>query len=123
MQQGLVAAGQAHHGVVDGGVAVGVQLHGLAHDIGAFGAGGAQQAHFIHGVKQLAVGGLKAVDLRDGPGHDDAHGVGHEVLPQGVADILLDDLPRPGDKPLHLGGLLPLGLLFFSWHNRFPSFP
>ena len=117
MQQGLVAAGKAHHGVVDGGVAVGVQLHGLAHDIGAFGAGGAQQAHFIHGVKQLAVGGLKAVNLRDGPGHDDAHGVGHKVLAQGVADVLLDNLPRPGDIAPHLGGLALLGLLFLSWHD------
>ena len=46
------------------------------------GAAPRQQAHFIHGVQELAVGGLEAVDLRNGAGDDDAHGVGHIVLVQ-----------------------------------------
>ena len=90
VQQGLVALGQAHHGLIDGLVAVGVQAHGLAHDVGGFGASAGKQAHFIHGIQQLPVGGLEAVDLRNGPGDDDAHGIGHVVLVQ-----------RPGDGLLH----------------------
>ena len=35
-QKRLVAARQTHHCFVDGGVAVGVQPHGAAHDIGGF---------------------------------------------------------------------------------------
>ena len=35
------------------------------------------------------MGGLEAVDLRNGPGDDDAHGVGHVVGLQGVGDGLL----------------------------------
>ena len=116
MQQGLIPPGQPHHGVVDGGVAMGVQLHSLAHDVGAFRPGRTQKPHFIHGEKQFPVGGLEAVDLRDGPGEDDAHGVGHKILPQGIADILLDDLACPGDKPLHFGGSSPEGLPLFLCH-------
>jgi len=89
VQQGLVALGQADHGLVDGLVAVGVQAHGLAHDIGALGAAAGQQAHLVHGVQQLSVGGLEAVDLRDGAADDDRHGVGHIVLVQRGGDGLL----------------------------------
>ena len=35
------------------------------------------------------MGGLEPVDLRDGPGDDDAHGVGHVVQFQGIGDGLL----------------------------------
>ncbi len=87
-QQGAVAPGEAHHGVVDGGVAVGIQAHGLAHDVGGLRPRSRQQAHLVHGVQQLAVGGLEPVDLRDGPGDDDAHGVGHVVGLQRVGDGL-----------------------------------
>ena len=87
-QQGAVAPGEAHHGVVDGGVAVGVEAHGLAHDVGGLGPGSRQQTHLVHGVQQLAVGGLEPVDLRNGPGDNDAHGVGHVVGLQRVGDGL-----------------------------------
>ena len=63
-QQALVAPAHAHHGVIDGGVAVGVQVHGAAHDVRRLGARALDQAHFIHRIQQLAVGGLEAVDLR-----------------------------------------------------------
>ena len=88
-QQGAVAAGQTHHGVIDGRVAVGIQAHGLTHDVGGLGAVAGHQAHFVHGVQQLPVGGLEAVDLRNGPGHDGRHGIGHEVGLQRAGDGLL----------------------------------
>ena len=78
-QQALVAAAHAHHGVVDGGIAVGVQVHGAAHDVGRLGAGALEQSHLVHGVQQLAVRRLKAVDLRQRAADDDAHGIGHIV--------------------------------------------
>ena len=87
-QQGPVALGKTHHGIVNGGVAVGVQAHGLAHDVGRLGPPAGQQPHFVHGVEQLAVRGLEAVDLRNGPGDDDAHGIGHVIGLQGVGDGL-----------------------------------
>ena len=97
-EQGLVARGEADHGLVDRRVAVGVELHGLAHDVRALRARARQQAHLVHGVEELAVGGLEAVDLRDGAGDDDAHGVGHVVLLQRVGDGLLRGLaPEPED--------------------------
>ena len=49
-QQGLIAAGQAHHGIVDGGIAMGIKPHGLAHHIGGFNTAAGKQAHFIHSV-------------------------------------------------------------------------
>ena len=48
------------------------------------------------------MGGLEAVDLRDGPGDDDGHGVGHIVDLQGVRDGLLQGLAH---KPHHVGGI------------------
>ena len=70
VQQRLVALGQTHHRLVDGLIAVGVETHGLTHDVGALGAAAGQQPHFIHGVQQLPVGGLEAVDLRNGAADD-----------------------------------------------------
>ena len=49
-QQGLIAAGQAHHGIVDGGIAMGIEPHGLAHHIGGFNTAAGKQTHFIHSV-------------------------------------------------------------------------
>ena len=96
-QQRAVPRAQAHHRVVNGGVAVGIETHGLAHDVGGLGPRPGQKAHFVHGVEQLPVGGLEPVDLRDGPGDDDAHGVGHIV-----------DFQRVGDGLGHHGGLQAL---------------
>ena len=88
MQQRLVAAREAHHRLVDGGVAVRIQLHRLADDVGALGALSREQPHLVHGVEQLAVRGLEAVDLGDGARDDDAHGIGHVVLLDDVGDEL-----------------------------------
>ena len=79
VEQSAVALGEADHGLVNGPVAVGVELHGRADHVGGLGAACAEQLHLVHGVQQLPVGGLEAVDLRNGAGDDDAHGVGHIV--------------------------------------------
>ena len=91
-EQGLIPGGETHHGLINSGVPVGVELHGLAHDVGALGACPGQKAHFEHGVQELPVGGLEAVDLRNGAGDDDAHGVGHVVGLQRLGDGLLQHL-------------------------------
>ena len=117
-QQSAVALGETHHRIVDGGVAVGIQAHGLAHDVGGLRPRSRQQTHFIHGVEQLAVGGLEAVDLRDGAGDDDAHGVGHIVGLQRVGDGLLHHR-RPEAHDVGVIGWMPgsFRLLLFR-HNK-----
>jgi len=55
VQQRLVALGQPHHRLIDGLVAVGVQPHGLAHDVGALRPPAGEQSHLIHGIQQLPV--------------------------------------------------------------------
>ena len=116
-QQRPVAPGEADHGVVNGRVAVGVQAHGLAHDVGGLGARSREEAHFVHGIEELPVGGLEAVDLRDGPGDDDAHGVGHVVGFQGVGDGLLDDSGVEAQDVGAAGlGLAGVGC-FLLWHD------
>ena len=89
VQQGLVALGQTHHGLIDGLIAVGVQTHGLAHDVGGLGAAAGEKPHLVHGVQELTVSGLEAVDLRNGTGDDNAHGVGHIVFVQRSGDGLI----------------------------------
>ena len=89
VQQGLVALGQTHHGLIDGLIAVGVQAHGLAHDVGGLGAAAGEKPHLVHGIQELAVSGLEAVDLRNGTGDDNAHGVGHIVFVQRSGDGLI----------------------------------
>ena len=111
MQQRTVASGQTHHGLVNGGVAMGIQLHGLPHNVGRLCARAREQSHFVHGVQQLPVRGLKSVDLRNGAGDDHAHGVGHIVQLQRVADGLLHHL---GVQPLHIG-ILNLFYRFFRF--------
>ena len=108
MEQGPVPLGEADHGVVDGRVAVGIEAHGLAHDVGGLGPGPGEQAHLVHGVEELAVAGLEPVDLRDGPGDDDRHGVGHVVGLQGVGDGLL----QHGGPQAHHVGVADPGLGF-----------
>ena len=96
-QQALVAPAHAHHGIVDGGITVGVQVHGAAHDVGRLGAGTLQQPHAVHGVQQLAVGGLEAIDLGQGAGDDDAHRVGHIVGLQRAGDGIFQHTARVQD--------------------------
>ena len=123
-QQSAVALGETHHRIVDGGVAVGIQTHGLAHDVGGLRPRSRQQTHFIHGVEQLAVGGLEAVDLRDGAGDDDAHGVGHIVGLQRVGDGLLHHR-RPEAHDVGVIGWMPgsFRLLLFRHNKRSFFYP
>ena len=90
VQQRTVALGKAHHRVIDGGVAVGIEPHGLTDDVRALRARAVQQSHLIHGIEELAVAGLEAVDLRNGARDDDRHRVGHIVRLQRIGDALLD---------------------------------
>ena len=94
VQQRTVALGKAHHRVIDGGVAVGIEVHGAAHDVGGLGAGPLEQAHAVHRVQQLAVGGFEAVDLRQSAGDDDTHGVGHVVGLQRAGDGVFQHAAR-----------------------------
>ena len=123
-QQSAVALGETHHRIVDGGVTVGIQAHGLAHDVGGLRPCSRQQPHFIHGVEQLAVRGLEAVDLRDGAGDDDAHGVGHIVGLQRVGDGLLHHR-RPEAHDVGVIGWMPgsFRLLLFRHNKRSLFYP
>ena len=47
-RQGPVAPGEADQGVVDGGVPVRVELHGLAYYVSALGTGPAQPVSYTH---------------------------------------------------------------------------
>ena len=89
MQQRLVVPCQTDHGFIDGRIAVGIEFHGLTHDVGRLGTLARQQSHFVHGIQQFPVGGLEAVDLRNRSRHNDRHGVGHVVQLQGLGDGLL----------------------------------
>ena len=111
-QKRLIAPGQAHHRLIDGRVAVRIQFHGLADDIGRFGAVAGQQALFVHGVQQLPMGRLKPIDLRDGARDNDAHRIGHIVCAQGLGDGLLGRFERR----LHRSALI--GFLLFCHEKR-----
>jgi hypothetical protein len=76
----FVVTSQTDKGVVYGGVTVRVKAHGCADDVCTLGTGTVQQSHVVHGVKQLAVRGLKAVDFGNSTRNDNAHRIGHEVL-------------------------------------------
>ena len=104
VEQSPIPPGETDHGLVNGTVPVGVELHGGPHHVGRLGAAPGEQLHLVHGVQQLPVGGLKPVNLRNGPGDDDAHGVGHIVDFQGGGDGLLQHL---GVQPHHPLGIDP----------------
>ena len=99
-EQRLVAGCQTHHRLVDRGIAVRVELHGLAHDVGALLALALEQTHLVHGVEQLAVRGLKAVNLGERTRDVDAHGVGHVVDLERLRDRLVGDLGVQADDVL-----------------------
>ena len=70
--------GEADHGVIDGGVAVGVEVaHDVADDLGGLGELLVElEAHLLHAVEDAAVDGLEAVtDVGQGSADDDRHGV------------------------------------------------
>ena len=69
-----------HHdqGVIDGAVTVGmVFTHGIADDPGRFPVGPVgPDAQLVHGIQGPSLDRLQAVpDIRQGPGHDNAHGI------------------------------------------------
>ncbi len=69
---------QAHHGVVDGGVAVRVVVaHHMADDLGALGVlFRGLEAHVVHAVQHAPVHGLQAVaHLGQRPADDHRHGI------------------------------------------------
>ena len=81
--------GEADHGVVDGGVAVGmVVAHDVADDLGGLGVLLVElEAHLLHAVEDAAVDGLEAVaDVGQGAADDDRHG----VVEIGAAHLLFD---------------------------------
>ena len=122
VEEGAVPLGQADHGLIDGRVPVGVELHGGPHHVGRLGPPPGEQLHLVHGVQELAVGGLEPVDLRDGPGDDDAHGVGHVVEFQGVGNGLLHHFSVEAHHPFRGGAPFPLVRRFFSCHSKFVPF-
>src|SRR5699024_3483190 len=70
--------GQAHQGVIDRGVAMGmVPTQNIAHGGGALAVGLVLgEAVFIHGVEDAPVDGLEAVaDVGQRPADDDRHGI------------------------------------------------
>ena len=92
VEQRVITLGKADHGVINSAIAMGVQTHGLPHDVGGFGAPAGEQSHLVHGVEQLAVAGLEAIDFRNSAGNDGGHGVGHEVGLQCVGDGIFHHL-------------------------------
>ena len=88
MQQGLIVSCKTDHGLINGRITVGIQLHGLAHNVGRLGALAGKQTHFVHGIEQFPVRGLEAVNLRNGSGHNNGHGIGHVVKLQRLGDGL-----------------------------------
>ena len=88
-QQGFIIPCQTHHGFIDSTVTVRVQFHGLTNYIGRLCSVALQKAHLIHGIQQLSVGRLEAINFRDRTGNDDTHGIGHVVQLQCIGDALL----------------------------------
>ena len=131
--------GEADHGVVDGGVAVGmVVAHDVADDLGGLGVLLVElEAHLLHAVEDAAVDGLEAVaDVGQGAADDDRHG----VVEVGAAHLVFNvdgkrkAAPRPwtlspggpsGGLPAG-GGLLELascgeGIVFGVFREEFVS--
>ena len=111
-----IAFAQPDHGVVYRPVAMGIQLHGTADDIGGLGAGTREQSHLIHCIQQLAVSGFEAVDLRDRPGYDHAHGIGHVVDLKGLGDGLFRNFGPKTHDVIVSGGLVFRFCALFSCH-------
>ena len=70
---------QLHQGVADGGIAVGVELHGVAHDVGHLVV--ASVVHALHRVQDAALHRLQAVlDVGHGTLQNDIRGVVEEPV-------------------------------------------
>ena len=122
MQQRLVALSHAHHRLIDRLIAVGMQLHHLSDRVGRLDPSPGQQTHLIHGKENLAVGGLKAVDLGNGAGNNDAHRIGHVVADQRFGDRLGLHDARVLNRGVPDGGPLLLLFLFFRHESGPPSY-
>ncbi len=120
--------GEADHGVVDGGVAVGmVVTHDVADDLGGLGVLLVElEAHLLHAVEDAAVDGLEAVaDVGEGAADDDRHGVVEIAATHLLFDIDGEHIEgagaggapgapgAPGSPAA--GGLLELACWFRSW--------
>ena len=93
---------EADHGVVDGGVAVGmIVAHDVADDLGGLGVLLVElQAHLRHAVEDAAMDGLEAVaDVGQGAADDDRHGVVEIAAPHLVLDV--DGVEECGSAALH----------------------
>ena len=97
---------------------MGVETHGLAHDVGGFGPAAGQEAHLVHSVEELSVGGFEAVYLRDCSGDDNAHGVGHIVGLESFGNRLLRYFSAQTDDVRV--GLALCRFLFLSGHVDAP---
>ena len=74
-----VLLSQLHEGVTDGGVAVGVELHGMSHDVGHLVISAV--VHALHRVHNAALHGLEAVlNVRHGTFQDYIAGVIQEPV-------------------------------------------
>ena len=96
---------EADHGVVDGGVAVGmVVTHDVADDLGGLGVLLVElEAHLLHAVEDAAVDGLEAVAyVGQGAADDDRHGV-VEVRPAHLF-LNIDRVEECGAGTLDAGG-------------------
>ena len=87
---------QTHQSIVDGGVAVRVEItHDVTHDAGALAIGPVGlHARVVHAEEHATVHGLEAVtNVGQGAPHDDAHGVVEIRGPHLVGDLYLLDAP------------------------------
>ena len=79
-----------------------------------------EQAHLVHGVEQLAMRRLEAVDLGERTRNVGAHGVGHVVRFERFRDGLLRYLGVQADNVRVINVLLLRALFWFSSLPRFP---
>ena len=104
VEKRFVSARESYHRFVDGGVAVGIEPHGLTDYVRGLGAVSGQQTHLVHRIEQLAVRWLEAVYLRQRTADDNAHRIGHVVLLKGAHDVLLLDYSAALDVSPGYGG-------------------
>ena len=106
MQERSVTSCQTDHGLIDRGIAVRIEFHGLTDNVTGLGAVALQKSHLVHRVKKFSVRWLKTVDLRDRTRYDDTHRIRHEVRFQGIVNILKCRIRRRKSLGLALQGVL-----------------
>jgi hypothetical protein len=105
---------QLHQGVADGGIAVGVELHGVAHDVRHLVVASVIEA--LHRVQDASLHGLQAiVEVRHGTLKDDVRGIVQKPVLIHAAQLVF------GRFGLRLGGaVVGVSILgrrgdFFAW--------